>query len=83
MCPVYCRVHQFTKVEMFGVCEGDTAVSGALLDEFVAIQESIFTDLGLHFIVYDMPPHELGNSRRSYLQVVYGRLAFFLVRGVD
>ncbi|KAF0291951.1 Serine--tRNA ligase, mitochondrial [Amphibalanus amphitrite] len=54
------RVHQFTKVEMFGVCAADTAVSGALLDEFVAIQEGIFTDLGLHFIVYDMPPHELG-----------------------
>ena len=56
------RVHQFTKVEMFGVCAGDVALSEALLDEFVGIQRSLFTDLGLHFIVYDMPPHELGRQ---------------------
>ena len=47
---------------MFGVCEGNVAVSEALLDEFVDIQQGIFTDLGLHFIVYDMPPHELGKD---------------------
>ncbi|XP_037082927.1 serine--tRNA ligase, mitochondrial-like [Pollicipes pollicipes] len=54
------RVHQFTKVEMFGVCDGDLSASEALLQEFVDLQQRIFTALGLHIIIYDMPPHELG-----------------------
>lgn len=54
------RVHQFTKVEMFGVCAGELEHSEKLLEEFVSIQRDLFESLGLHFIVYEMPPHELG-----------------------
>ncbi|XP_077288203.1 seryl-tRNA synthetase, mitochondrial [Arctopsyche grandis] len=52
------RVHQFTKVEMFGVCSPND--SDALLEEFRQIEEESFTELGLHMRVLDMPPYELG-----------------------
>ncbi|RZF43037.1 hypothetical protein LSTR_LSTR001215 [Laodelphax striatellus] len=59
------RVHQFTKVEMFGVTEPDG--SEDLLEEFRAIQEESFEELGLHFQVLDMPPCELGaQAYRKY-----------------
>ncbi|XP_033232248.1 serine--tRNA ligase, mitochondrial isoform X1 [Belonocnema kinseyi] len=52
------RVHQFTKVEMFVCSEQDKS------DEIFAyiqnIQENLFTSLGLHFKVLNMPPCELG-----------------------
>ncbi|XP_053122662.1 serine--tRNA ligase, mitochondrial [Hemicordylus capensis] len=55
------RVHQFTKVEMFGVAANETgAESKALLEEFVALQKEIFSELGLHYKVLDMPTQELG-----------------------
>lgn len=55
------RVHQFTKVEMFGVTDSDTEMAGNdMLMELVAIQKSLFTELGLHFRVLDMPTAELG-----------------------
>ncbi|EFX86781.1 hypothetical protein DAPPUDRAFT_44560 [Daphnia pulex] len=54
------RVHQFTKVEMFGVTSGEAAASDALLEEFVAIQKELFSSLGLHYQLLDMPLHELG-----------------------
>ncbi|NWS50141.1 SYSM protein, partial [Probosciger aterrimus] len=44
------RVHQFTKVEMFGVTAAESgAESGALLAEFLAMQKEIFSELGLHY----------------------------------
>ncbi|XP_057255859.1 serine--tRNA ligase, mitochondrial isoform X2 [Pezoporus wallicus] len=55
------RVHQFTKVEMFGVTAVESgAESGALLAEFLAMQKEIFSELGLHYRVLDMPTEELG-----------------------
>ncbi|CAM9112316.1 unnamed protein product [Bubo scandiacus] len=64
------RVHQFTKVEMFGVTAAESgAESEALLSEFVALQKEIFAELGLHLsvsasggvpVVLDMPTQELG-----------------------
>ncbi|XP_038642088.1 serine--tRNA ligase, mitochondrial isoform X1 [Scyliorhinus canicula] len=55
------RVHHFTKVEMFGVTAVETgAESTELLDEFVMLQKEIFSDLGLHYKVLDMPTQELG-----------------------
>uniref|UniRef100_A0A670J2U9 serine--tRNA ligase n=1 Tax=Podarcis muralis TaxID=64176 RepID=A0A670J2U9_PODMU len=55
------RVHQFTKVEMFGVTANETGFeSEALLDEFLAVQKEIFSELGLHYKVLDMPTQELG-----------------------
>lgn len=52
------RVHQFNKVEMFTV--GHPSHSEELLEEFKNIQIGLFDELGLHFKVLDMPPHELG-----------------------
>nr|XP_022333624.1 serine--tRNA ligase, mitochondrial-like [Crassostrea virginica]XP_022333625.1 serine--tRNA ligase, mitochondrial-like [Crassostrea virginica] len=52
------RVHQFTKVEMFGVTQkgqGDD-----LLAEFLEIEKQLFINLGLHFRVLEMPSQELG-----------------------
>nr|XP_033810141.1 serine--tRNA ligase, mitochondrial isoform X2 [Geotrypetes seraphini] len=55
------RVHHFTKVEMFGVTANDTGMeSQDLLSEFLEIQKEIFSDLGLHYKVLDMPTEELG-----------------------
>ncbi|XP_028663420.1 serine--tRNA ligase, mitochondrial [Erpetoichthys calabaricus] len=55
------RVHHFTKLEMFGVTANETGQESAqLLAEFVSIQKEIFTELGLHFRVLDMPTQELG-----------------------
>ncbi|XP_078097934.1 serine--tRNA ligase, mitochondrial isoform X2 [Mustelus asterias] len=55
------RVHHFTKVEMFGVTAAETGSESAeILDEFVKLQKEIFSDLGLHYRVLDMPTQELG-----------------------
>lgn len=53
-------MHQFTKVEMFGVTSGDVAASDALLAEFVDVQKELFSSLGFHYLLLDMPMHELG-----------------------
>ncbi|XP_076308918.1 seryl-tRNA synthetase, mitochondrial [Tachypleus tridentatus] len=55
------RVHQFTKVEMFGVTANETCIeSEQLLDEFTTIQRSLFQEIGLHFRLLDMPASDLG-----------------------
>uniref|UniRef100_A0A8C8RSV8 serine--tRNA ligase n=1 Tax=Pelusios castaneus TaxID=367368 RepID=A0A8C8RSV8_9SAUR len=55
------RVHQFAKVEMFGVTAAESGEeSAALLEEFLALQKEIFAELGLHYKVLDMPTQELG-----------------------
>ncbi|XP_069799797.1 serine--tRNA ligase, mitochondrial [Dendropsophus ebraccatus] len=55
------RVHHFTKVEMFGVTANETGTeSQELLDEFLHLQKEIFSDLGLHYHVLEMPSEELG-----------------------
>ena len=54
------RLHQFSKVEMFGLSEGDYQKSENLLNEFVAIQEELVNSLGLHYRVLDMATEELG-----------------------
>uniref|UniRef100_A0A8C6YAE7 serine--tRNA ligase n=1 Tax=Naja naja TaxID=35670 RepID=A0A8C6YAE7_NAJNA len=64
------RVHQFTKVEMFGVTTNKTGLeSSALMEEFLALQKEIFLELGLHYKVLDMPPHELGLSAFRKLDI--------------
>lgn len=54
------RVHQFTKVEMFGACLPEESENMALY--FRNIQEELFQPLGLHYRVLDMAIHELGNQ---------------------
>lgn len=59
------RVHQFTKVEMFGACLPEESENMALY--FRTIQEELFKTLGLHYRVLDMAKHELGTqSYRKY-----------------
>lgn len=48
------RVHQFSKVELFAVTEGDGrgeegGREGGVLEEMVALQEEICIELGLHY----------------------------------
>ncbi|KAK9809278.1 hypothetical protein WJX73_000344 [Symbiochloris irregularis] len=52
------RVHQFSKVELFVLCT--PSQSEAVLDELKAFEEDLFTQLGLHFKVLDMPTGDLG-----------------------
>ncbi|XP_068106705.1 serine--tRNA ligase, mitochondrial [Hyperolius riggenbachi] len=55
------RVHHFTKVEMFGITAAESgSESQELFDEFVQLQKEIYSDLGLHFKVLEMPTQELG-----------------------
>lgn len=44
------RVHQFSKVELFGLTTNeDGEESSNLLEEIVELQKDILTDLGLHY----------------------------------
>lgn len=54
------RVHQFTKVEMFVFCEGDTAVSDVQHEELLAIEEEIFQALEVPYRVLDIAAGDLG-----------------------
>lgn len=54
------RVHQFTKVEMFGFTGPDVAQSDALHQEILRIEESIFSGLGVPYRVIDTPTGDLG-----------------------
>ena len=56
------RVHQFTKVEMFGFTAPDVAASDALHAEIVAIEEEIFQGLGIPYRVLDIASGDLGGS---------------------
>ncbi|XP_059479242.1 serine--tRNA ligase, mitochondrial-like [Neocloeon triangulifer] len=55
------RVHQFTKVEMFALTEGNLQSSQAVQNEFIELQTDFFESLNLHFRVLDMASNELGN----------------------
>lgn len=54
------RVHQFTKVEMFVCSEQNKSLE--IFQYLQDIQEDLFSSLGLHFQILDMPAHELGAS---------------------
>jgi seryl-tRNA synthetase len=59
------RVHQFTKVEMFAFCAPEQ--SDAIHEEVRALEEQIFTGLGLHFHVIDTCTGDLGGpAYRKY-----------------
>ncbi|XP_036146272.1 serine--tRNA ligase, mitochondrial isoform X2 [Monomorium pharaonis] len=53
------RVHQFTKVEMF-VCS-EPNQSEEVFQDLQKIQEELFSSLGLHFRIMDMPSIDLGS----------------------
>eukprot|EP01112_Ceratiomyxa_fruticulosa_P001391 TRINITY_DN1146_c0_g1_i6.p1 TRINITY_DN1146_c0_g1~~TRINITY_DN1146_c0_g1_i6.p1 ORF type:complete len:486 (+),score=100.97 TRINITY_DN1146_c0_g1_i6:320-1777(+) len=54
------RVHQFSKVEMFVICPPDPTIADQLHKEMLDIQIELFSELGLHFKVLDMPTEDLG-----------------------
>ncbi|KAJ3356406.1 seryl-tRNA synthetase [Entophlyctis luteolus] len=58
------RVHQFTKVEMFGIVAGGKKTglqrSETMMEEFKSIQKSLFEDLDICFRILNMPTEELG-----------------------
>ncbi len=54
------RVHQFTKVEMFGFTKPDVALSDAFLEQVVAIEENMFQTLGIPYRVIDTSTGDLG-----------------------
>ena len=59
------RVHQFTKVEMFVFAIPET--SGAIHAEILALEEEIFTELGIPYRVLDICSGDLGGpAYRKY-----------------
>lgn len=61
------RVHQFTKVEMFGFTANDNAESNAFQDLVVRIEEEIFQGLGIPYRVIDTCSGDLGGpAYRKY-----------------
>lgn len=61
------RVHQFTKVEMFGFTGPDVELSDKLHLEILRIEESIFQGLGVPYRVIDTPSGDLGGpAYRKY-----------------
>jgi seryl-tRNA synthetase len=54
------RVHQFTKVEMFGFTRPDVALSDAFLEQVVAVEENMFQTLGIPYRVIDTCTGDLG-----------------------
>ncbi|ORY36204.1 seryl-tRNA synthetase [Rhizoclosmatium globosum] len=59
------RVHQFSKVEMFGLVAGGSGKealerSEAMMEEFKSIQQSLFEGLEICFRILNMPTEELG-----------------------
>lgn len=53
------RVHQFSKVEMFVIATPEQ--SEKIHEELLEIEEHMFSALGLHYRVLDMPTLDLGN----------------------
>lgn len=56
------RVHQFTKVEMFGFTAPTMEASSAFHEEIVAVEEEIFSGLGIPYRVIDTATGDLGAS---------------------
>ena len=73
--PIF-RVTQFTKAEMFAVC--DPGESDEMLEHFLEVQMALFSELGLAYQVIEMPPEELGAPayRKYDIEALFpGRMA--------
>ncbi|XP_050215339.1 serine--tRNA ligase, chloroplastic/mitochondrial [Mercurialis annua] len=53
------RVHQFSKVEMFILCQAEESESHH--EELIKIEEDLFSSLGLHYKTIDMASGDLGS----------------------
>ena len=61
------RVHQFTKVEIFGFTAPDLSESNAFHETILRIEEEIFQALGIHYRVIDTCTGDLGGpAYRKY-----------------
>jgi seryl-tRNA synthetase len=56
------RVHEFSKVEMFGWTAPSTSAATELFDEMLSIQTSVLESLDLHCRILEMPSADLGAS---------------------
>jgi seryl-tRNA synthetase len=56
------RVHEFSKVEMFGWTQPSYPAAAEVFDEMVSIQSDILESLGLHCRILEMPSTDLGAS---------------------
>ena len=71
------RVHEFTKVELFGWMDSDPEApwssSAALFSEILAIQTEILTSLNLPCRILEMPASDLGAnaSRKRDIEVLF------------
>jgi len=63
------RVHQFTKVEMFCVTQGNIVESNSALATVNQLERDLFTKLGLSFRVLDMCADELGDPASEKFDV--------------
>jgi seryl-tRNA synthetase len=52
------RLHQFSKVELFVICTPEQ--SEAVLDELLAFETGLYSELGLHFQILDIAAGDLG-----------------------
>lgn len=52
------RLHQFSKVEMFVICTPEQ--SEDMFQELIDLERQLYSELGLHFKVLDMPTADLG-----------------------
>ncbi|GBP47574.1 hypothetical protein EVAR_40130_1 [Eumeta japonica] len=68
------RVHQFTKVEMFSVSAPEQ--SDDMLEYLRETQEELFSNLGFHMQVLDMPPHELGAPAYRWVKSMFHLMHF-------
>lgn len=63
------RVHEFTKVEMFGWTLPSYNSSKAVFDEMVSIQMEILQSLNLHCRILEMPSTDLGASAMRKIDI--------------
>lgn len=63
------RVHEFTKVEMFGWTLPSYEAATEVFDEMVAIQTKILKSLGLHCQILEMPTTDLGASATRKIDI--------------
>ena len=75
------RLHYFTKLEMLSLCKPEE--SEETFQEFVSIQQTLFSQLGLSYQVVDIPPEELGPAAVKKIDIeawfpgrkVYGEIS--------
>jgi seryl-tRNA synthetase len=63
------RVHEFTKVELFAWTMPSDTASSTIFDEMLSLQATIFSSLGLHCRVVEMPSTDLGASATRKIDI--------------